>query len=185
MPLAIEQLIKDVKEMNVLNAAVVNVTDINFSDEVRKYCEKNSCGKCGTNWACPPGVGPVAELKRKAHEYEKGIILQTVHQIANSFDLKGMMAGGKVHEQVLRAVLPLLKEKYDFSKTLVLGAGPCTICEICSYEEGQPCRFPDKALSSLEAYGIDVVSSVKRCNIPYNNGPGTVSYIGLILFNRN
>lgn len=181
MEINIENLFKENK-LKVANSALINVADIHFSDEVRKYCEMNSCGKYGTNWACPPGVGPVSELREKAQKYQKGLLIQTVHSLKNSFDLKGMMAGGSEHEQVMRSLLPLFKEKYDLTDTLLLGAGFCTVCEKCTYKEGQPCRFPDKALASLEAYGIDVMKLVKSYNIPYNNGPDTVSYVGIILF---
>jgi hypothetical protein len=45
-----------------------------------------------------------------------------------------------------------------------------------------PCRFPDKAVASVESHGIDVTALVTSCGIPYNRGPNTVSYVGLFLF---
>ncbi|MHC6180562.1 DUF2284 domain-containing protein [Clostridium sp. JNZ X4-2] len=57
-------------------------------------------------------------------------------------------------------------------------------CERCTYLDGEDCRCPDRALSSVEAYGIDVISLEKDVGISYYNGPNTVSYVGLILFNE-
>jgi hypothetical protein len=54
----------------------------------------------------------------------------------------------------------------------------------CGYLVGEECQFPDKAVSSVEANGIDVIALVKTSGIPYNNGKNTVSYVALILFNR-
>ncbi|OLN25710.1 hypothetical protein DSOL_5246 [Desulfosporosinus metallidurans] len=48
---------------------------------------------------------------------------------------------------------------------------------------GEKCKFPDKAVSSVEANGIDVMALVKSSGIPYNNGKNTVSFVALILFN--
>jgi predicted metal-binding protein len=177
-----KKLVEDTLELGAVNATVVDVEKILFSDEVRKYCEMNSCGKYGKNWACPPGVGPVSELKARAGRYKKGLMVQTVHQLKNSFDLKGMMAGGVEHEKVLRNVLQMTKDKYELTDQLLLGAGNCTICETCSYVDDEPCRFPEDALASLEAYGIDVMKLTKDYGVPYHNGTGTVSYVGLILF---
>jgi predicted metal-binding protein len=179
------QLLDDIKLFNIANAVLINVTDTYFSDEVRKYCEMNSCGMFGENWACPPGVGPVSELQDIALRFNKGLMIQTVHQLESSFDLKGMMAGKKEHEAVLRKILQFAEEKYNLDDTLLLGAGHCDLCDECTYKSGQPCRFPDKALASLEAYGIDVMKLAKDYGIPYYNGVNTVSYVGLILFNEH
>jgi len=62
-----------------------------------------------------------------------------------------------------------------------LSAGACSVCETCTYPAGKPCRFPNQAISSLEAYGIDVANLIARSGLSYMNGPNTVSYVGLIL----
>jgi predicted metal-binding protein len=173
----------EVKEHNVKNIAFVTVYKILFSDEVRKYCEMNSCGHYGKNWACPPGVGPVTELKARAHNYTHGIVLQTVHKLSGSFDLKGMMSGKKEHDGILRNVLHMFMKDYEISDALLLGAGHCEVCKECTYTSGEPCRLPDKKMESLEACGIDVMKLAKDCGISYNHGPSTVAYIGLILYN--
>lgn len=40
-------------------------------------------------------------------------------------------------------------------------------------------------MASVEAYGINVMSLTRKCDIPYYNGENTVSYVALILFNNN
>ena len=68
---------------------------------------------------------------------------------------------------------------------LPLNAGCCRICGRCAYLDGEPCRKPDEAVASVEAYGIDVMQMEKDVGIPYYNGKNTISYVGLILFNEN
>lgn len=177
-----EEFRETLQDLDIKNVVPVKVSEIVYSEEVRGYCEKNSCGQYGLNWACPPGVGPVSELKERAGRFKNGFIVQTVHNLKNSFDLKGMMDAKKVHDKVLREVYRRAREK-GLDDTLCLSAGHCDICSTCTYKEGAPCRFPEKALSSLEAYGIDVVRLARDNNFPYHHGAGTVSYVGLILYN--
>ncbi|MDE8682148.1 DUF2284 domain-containing protein [Blautia schinkii] len=49
----------------------------------------------------------------------------------------------------------------EFPDMLMLGAGGCRICGHCAYPK--PCRFPEKAISSMEAYGL-FVTQVCRDN---------------------
>jgi predicted metal-binding protein len=75
-------------------------------------------------------------------------------------------------------VAPLLPP----GEKLALSAGACSICETCTYPDGEPCRLPEKAMASLESYGIDVAQLIASSGLSYNNGPNTVSYVGVILF---
>ncbi|BBB91104.1 MAG TPA: DUF2284 domain-containing protein [Methylomusa anaerophila] len=166
-------------------AAIVKSEQIKFVADFRKACEQNSCGKYNKNWMCPPAVGPLEELKERAGRFRQGLLFQTVHTIKSSFDWKGMMAAAKIHDGVFRNILGVIKAKYNFAAILPLSAGACIFCDKCAYVEGEPCRFPEQALASVEAYGIDVMNLEKACGIPYYNGKNTVSYVGLILFNTN
>jgi len=182
MEFHIDRLLAEINKLDIKNAVLIDVSDISFSEEVRKYCEMNTCGKYGKNWSCPPGVGPVSELSKKAHRYEKGLVIQTVHPLKNSFDWKGMMAGKVEHDTVLRRVSQFARE-LGLRDSLLLGAGSCSICNQCAYTKGEPCCFPEEALASMEAYGIDVVKLAKDHDFPYHHGSGTVSYVGLLLYN--
>ena len=46
----------------------------------------------------------------------------------------------------------------------------------------EPCRFPEKALPSLEAYGVDVYNTTKDTDLKYINGQNTVTFFGMVLF---
>jgi len=71
----------------------------------------------------------------------------------------------------------------DLPRVLHLTAGACGVCERCGKEDGIPCRFPDRATSSLEAYGIHVARLSESAGMKYINGVNTVTYFGAILFN--
>jgi Predicted metal-binding protein (DUF2284). len=99
------------------------------------------------------------------------------------FDLKGMNEGYIKHCENFRTILSHIKTKYGLKDMLPLNAGCCSVCEKCAYLDKQPCRNPDKAFSSVEAYGMDVMALEKNSGIPIYNGKNTVSYVALILFN--
>ena len=165
------------------HAAIAEVANIKFVEDFRKACEQNVCRKYNTNWVCPPAVGPFAELKAQACQYKYGLLFQTVHQMKSSFDWNGMVAAKKIHDEVFRELLDRVKKDYKLQGILPLNAGACEYCEKCAYLDNKPCRFPEEAFASVEAYGIDVINLEKTCGIPYYNGKNTVSYVGLILFN--
>lgn len=182
METVLRDLVKDAIALNATHASIADVGDIKFNEDFRKLCEKNSCGSYNKNWMCPPAVGLIKDLKERALGFKQGILFQTVHPIASSLDWKGMLEGGVNHTKIFRQILERMENNYKFKEILPLNAGPCTYCAKCAYLVGEKCQFPDKAVSSVEANGIDVMALVKALGIPYNNGENTVSYVALILF---
>lgn len=182
MKMVQKNLVKEVLDLGARNAAIVEVANIPFNADFRKQCEQNACGAYNKNWMCPPAVGPVHDLIKRAIGFKQGLLLQTVHQLEDSYDWEGMLKGQADHEKVFREILEYVKNRDISAEVLPLSAGPCLHCAKCAYLSGKECYFPDKALSSVEAYGIDVMALLKSCSIPYSNGQNTVSYVGLILF---
>ena len=177
-----ETLREALASFGITRCGLVPVSEIVFSEAFRASCESNQCGKYGSNWTCPPGVGDASELIVRAQRYRFGLVIQTVWPLEDMFDFEGMMAGQRKHTDLFREaaarVLPLLPQ----GEKLALCAGACPVCETCTYPSGAPCRLPDKAMASLEAYGVDVAALISRAGLSYTNGPNTVSYVGLILF---
>jgi predicted metal-binding protein len=180
-----EDLVRIALDSNATHAAIVNTSEIEFHEDFRKACEKNVCKKYGTNWMGPPAIGPIRMLIQRALRYRRGLLFQTVHRVASSFDMKGMLEGARLHEKVFRDLLENIRKKYPSEDLLPLNAGCCSICDRCAYLDGESCRHPDQAVSSVEAYGMNVSALEKSAGIPYYSGKGTVSYVGLILFERS
>ncbi|MEG1427664.1 MAG: DUF2284 domain-containing protein, partial [Oscillospiraceae bacterium] len=63
---------------------------------------------------------------------------------------------------------------------LYLGAGGCGLCDTCAIVTGEPCRFPENALASLESYGVSVSELATACGMRYINGANTVTYFGAV-----
>ena len=175
------QLADKSKELGVAATGVIKTSDIQFSEEFRKICEQNKCGKFGTNWMCPPAIGNYEAVKAKVLEFSDGFVFQTIYKIEDSFDFEGMMKAEEIHTDIFYNIFDYIKPHINRSDVLALNVGPCQICKECTYPD-EECRFPDKAIASLEAHCIDVNALLTSCGIAYNNGPNTVSYVGLFLF---
>ena len=179
-----EELIKVALESGAAQAAILETSDIQFHEDFRKACEKNFCRRYDTSWMGPPAIGPIRELMKKAARYRQGMLFQTVHAVASNFDMKGMLAAAKIHEKVFRKLLDQIRKRFPEEEILPLDAGCCSLCEKCGYLTQEPCRHPDLAVSSVEAYGINVIALQKTANLPHYKGKETVIYVGLILFGK-
>lgn len=159
----------------------IEVLKIPFTADSRKLCEQNYCGRYGTNWQCPPGVGSWESLRDRILTFKYGFLFNNVYGLEDSYDVEGMGAAGKSHNDkakiVLDAARPAVKE------LLYLAAGGCLICGACAYKENKPCRYPDKAFPSLSATGINVSVLAYNNGFKYINGANTVTNFGLLLYN--
>ncbi|MFZ7120165.1 MAG: DUF2284 domain-containing protein [Eubacteriaceae bacterium] len=165
--------------LNIHEYAFFDSKEIIFSEEVRKICEKNSCGMYGTSWACPPAIGSIEECKTQCLSYKHAFMFTTVTKVKSSYDIQGWMDALNEHEKVTDRVTEVFNSYYE--DLLVLSTEGCSICKKCTYPE-LPCRFPNRMHPATEGYGIMVMSQAQACEIQYNNGPDTVTYFSMILF---
>lgn len=160
--------------------AVIDGADIRFDASFRALCERNACGYYGKCWTCPPDVGEIGALIERARAYERALVFQKVYPLEDSYDIDGMHAASVLHNRLTQDVRKAARTAYP--DCLVLGAGACGACARCTKHDGLPCRFPDKAVISLEACGIDVTALARACGMRYVNGANTVTYFGAVLF---
>jgi len=156
----------------------LDIRTVTLKPEVRQMCASNSCGQYGKCWSCPPGCGELDALQQRLSLYSKGILVQTVGQLEDSFDAEGMMAAEQAHKAHLVSLQAMLLEQYP--KLLTIGAGCCTHCKTCTYPHA-PCRFPEKQISSMEAYGMLVSEVCQKNGMKYYYGPGTIAYTSCFL----
>ena len=176
-----EKIIDDVKKLGISAATVFSAKDIKFDSIFRDMCKQNLCGRYGKNYMCPPHNGEVDNLINDVLSYDDAVLIQTIYNIEDSFDFEGMTEGGEVHDKNTTAVRKYLDENLEYDKMLVLGAGGCKICEKCGAADNTPCRFPDKAISSVEGYCMNVADMTNSHGLKYINGENTVSYVSIFL----
>lgn len=162
-------------------AGLVLVERIPFEPAFRKACESNTCGNYGKCWMCPPDAGPIDELIARAKSYCFALVYQTIGMLEDSYDFEGMMAAAHAHSELAERLRPVFAS-CGFSRTLQLGAGGCHVCPVCAKRTDEPCRHPDRAMASLETYGMNVSRLAPLCGMKYINGENTVTYFGALLF---
>ena len=150
-----------------------------YSDEVRKMCEMNGCGRYGKTWMCPPGVGPIDQWKERMLSFEHAVLFNYVGRIEDSFDFEGMMEIGEVFDGYVRQIKDLLTD--NSAEFLIFGAGSCQLCKPCTYPDA-PCKQPDQAIPSVESTGLFIAQMAEPCGFKYINGQNTVTNFGLVLF---
>ncbi|MBO5415002.1 MAG: DUF2284 domain-containing protein [Clostridia bacterium] len=176
-----KKMISAALELGLSGAEVISVDSIVTSAEFREACEANRCGVYGKCWMCPPDVGDIYELMECVRGYSHALLYQLISPLEDSYDIEGMTAARKAHSKIGRELYRALADELP-QKSLHLSCGGCGVCKKCSKIDGEPCRFPNEATASLEAYGINVYETVKNTSLKYINGQNTVTYFGLILF---
>lgn len=176
----LELLQQFVLDKGAFRAGIVDVDEIDFEPEFRKLCESNACGLYGKSWMCPPDVGPVEDLIAQAKQFRWALVFQTVNALEDSYDVEGMLAAGEEMNRLTAAVRKKVEE-LGIKRRLLLGAGGCRVCQCCAKANGQACRHPEQALSSLEAYGINVSVLASMAGMKYINGANTVTFFGAVL----
>lgn len=176
-----EDLIKKILDLGAYKAKVIKISEVCFDSAFRDMCKSNFCGNYGRCWTCPPDCGDIDKMISEAQKFEYVLVYQTVGQLEDSYDFETMMEVGSEHNMRARQIRNLFKDGYD-GKTLNLGAGGCRICEVCAKKTNEPCRDPENALCSLEAYGINVSKLAEASDMKYINGQNTVTYFGAVFF---
>ena len=169
----INELVKEALDTGFTSAGELNITSLVFMPEVRQMCRADSCKSYGKNWRCPPGCGSLEDASNRAAQYSFGVIVQTTGEMEDDFDYETIEMTKEKHKNNFAILVEKLKERYN--DILPMGAGTCTICENCTYPDS-PCRFPEKSISSMEAYGLWVSKVCELSNIPYNYGKGKLTF---------
>ena len=176
----IDDAVKLALEFGFESAAPLDCSTIVMHSEVRDACAKNTCGRYGKSWSCPPGCGSLEECAERVRAFSRGIIVQTIGQLEDEFDGEGMMEAAAAQGRRFRALSPKLREL--FPGMLAIGTGSCSMCKECTYPD-EPCRDPAGATSPMEALGM-LVSEVCQANgVDYYNGKGTITYTACFLLN--
>lgn len=172
----------EIAEEAGFHAAVIPAKDIPVDGTFRKFCEDNLCGKYNANFSCPPAYGTVEEVHQRLFSADKALVLQTIHEIG-SYDNKEAILKSKKDLNV--AVLRLTEDlRQSGVNCFCLGYGGCPLCSPCKQVQGEPCAFPEKRISCMSAYCIDVGKLANRCGLEFAWVPEKLFLFGMIAFHK-
>lgn len=179
-----DKLISGTLALGVHKANVITTDKIELDRVFRDICASNGCGMYGKCYMCPPDVGDIDELMAEVREYDYALVYQTVSELEDSFDFEGMVAAKKAFYPISQKLRSVFREA-GIEKVLHLSAGGCGVCKVCAKHTDEPCRHPNLAMASLEAYGFNVSRLAAAADMKYINGQNTVTYFGAVLFKEN
>lgn len=168
-------------DLGATRARVIAADAIETDRAFRDMCAANACGMYGRCYMCPPDVGEIEALMGEISSYTHALVYQTVSALEDSYDYEGMVEA-KRRTYPLAQALRTVFSRPAIARVLHLGAGGCGVCETCAKRTGEPCRAPERAMPSLEAYGINVSRLAAAADMRYTNGQNTVTYFGAVLF---
>ena len=165
-------------ELGFSAATELKVQTLQPQEAVREMCAADRCRAYGKNWTCPPHCGSLEECKVQMAGFRRGILLQTVGRLQKTVDTRGYRETEQRHLAQFHRFCEAVRQVYP--DALCLGSGGCRICGDCAWPE--PCRFPQRAVSSMEAYGLFVTQVCRDNGIAYHHGEKTVTYTACVLF---
>lgn len=158
-------LIEYAMELGATRAKEIVSKDIIVRDDVVSAgCA--GCPEYGVNLMCPPSVPAPEEFRKVLLLYHRGIILQLLYPLPEHEQVnqeKAYAAARQLHLMVYK--LEKRAQGLGFERALGLIAGCCRLCGVCP-GQGNRCRDPERARSSMEANGISVVETCSRAGWP-------------------
>ena len=178
----------------------IKLGDIIFDPKVQTYCVSPNfkCPSYGHSWACPPEAPYLEEAVSKFNKFyliyyeldvnEKIKIEKAKHPEMDEKKIKNRFLMGNFLRNKLEKEIYIFLENYrnEYEQKLILWDGFCRVCynktdKECTYDSGDPCRYPDKKRYSMEAVGIDVTKTVKNLNFDLEWPPNDFVYrFGLV-----
>lgn len=160
-----QQMVDAALEAGFLKCVWMDVQDLVFDHSLRKYCEMNTCGNYGKNYACPPDCGTPQDMEIRARKYRRALVMQTITKLQDIMDPAEVKAVRGRHNGLSMQLEHLFREE-GVRGTWAM-AGPCPVCKKCAGWENAPCRNPDRIYSCVSAYCINASDMAERCGMEY------------------
>lgn len=158
---------------------VISTQDLTFNHSFRKFCEQNACGNYGKNYGCPPYCGTPEEMEARVRRYENAVVFQSVTPVKDIFDDGETKAIKKKHTKMTLEAIEKYRAEGIAGEPIM--AGPCSFCETCRMQEGEPCVNEKMRFSCLSAYCIDAGQMAQACGMDMMWGGDSVSFFSLYL----
>lgn len=176
--MTVQELLELAAELGFDHAGALNTASLRFLPEVRDMCAADRCHNYGRCWTCPPHCGTLEEISNRAAGFHRGILVQSTGNMEDDFDVECMMETERLQKERFHALAERVRQVYP--NCLPMASGACTVCGKCSCPDA-PCRFPERAIPSMEAYGLVVSEVCQNSGLPYYYGPQTITYTSCVL----
>ena len=174
-----QKMEEQLAELPLLGYFFIDPKALEFSDRVRWVC-RQECPMYGKTWACPPGVGPVAECRCRCLSHDSCLMIATVTEVNDITDMEQTLATRSGHEAITNQVGALMAEQGI--RPYILSTEACAECERCAYLDGQPCRHPQRMHPCVESHGINLIPTLEENGIEFQFGGNVVTWVSLLFY---
>ena len=163
-------------------AAMIEPEQVPVDAKFRSFCEENLCGRYGANYSCPPDCGSPEAMHKAILAEEQILIIETIRDIESYQDKAAIQQAKASHNAAAIRLLDRLKQSgFD---GFCSGYNGCPLCDPCKRISGEPCSFPEKRISCLSAYCVDVAELAKRCSLEFAWQDGKLFLFGMLALHR-
>ena len=174
-----ELLEQQLAELPLYVYQFIKPEELEFSDRIRWICE-HECPMYGKSWACPPGVGSVAECKGKCLGYKNCLMIATITEVNDISDINETLATRPPHEKITNQVRDLMREQGV--QPYILSTEACAVCQRCAILDGLPCRMPGRMHPCVESHGINILGLLEDQGLAFQYGENVVTWFSLLFF---
>jgi predicted metal-binding protein len=153
-------------------------------ETIRALCLEDKCGNYGKHHMCPPLVGSLDDARSRLGGHSRGVLLQWTRQLDVRGDHRGVERSRvDFHLKILDLESELCAAGEARAPWGLIG-GSCALCgrERCRAASGEPCEDPDRARTSLEALGVDVLCLLAGFGLDNSFHPDRITWTGCVLF---
>ena len=158
----------------------IDPKSLEFSDRIRWICQ-HECPMYGKSWACPPGVGEVAQCKAKCLSYEKCLLIGTITEVSDVANIQETLATRPAHENLTNEVASLMIAQSVHP--YILSTEACALCERCAILDSTPCRRPERMHPCVESHGINIIPTLEENGLEFIYGENIVTWYSLLFYN--
>lgn len=147
------------KEGYEIKGKIIDSSNLIFEERVKMNCFY--CGKYNASWKCPPKI-PKLDYIKMISEYENIAFIYLYRNLLNE-DYNRVRNDSSV--QLHRALLLCEKWLWNHNNSTAISfiGDSCKLCKNgCATDR---CANPYQSRSPVEALGINVVESAKKCGI--------------------
>ena len=175
------KILEKAGQMGFTASLVFDARQLIPEQRIRDFCLENKCGHYQGNYMCPPFVGSIQEIQERLKDFRRGILLQYLISLEVKKGNKEIRESRVVfHNKILQ--LEKFLEDAGIENMWGISGGSCGLCEVCQAKLDEPCLYPDKAKTSLEALGIDVLTLLDKLGLDNKFYPDRITWTGCILF---
>ena len=175
-----EQEIIKLAEGMGFSAAYIDTAEVVQDPSFRKFCEDNLCGKYNANYSCPPDCGTVEEVQQRLKAGKRALVLQSIWDIGSYDNKDEIQKSKKAHNAAILRFTESLRQAGH--QGFCLGYGGCPLCDPCKRVNNEPCAHPDKKISCMSAYCIDVAKLAEKCGLEFAWVPEKLFLFGMYIF---